>query len=173
MLHQQLRDDWRARECAAPIHPTMTLTPNGLVLGAGTVLVPADGPRRLQSLRGREARVLALLSAAYRKAIAPAVLGSIERATKSWRAGDDCLAYIHLAHSGLHALEDPASAACRLFIADYVMTGGVNPRSIFQALGIGSPYIEAVEKAYNPVEPRVPAGSGRTSGEWCLTRPTA
>ena len=108
----------------------MTFTP-GLVPGAGTVLVAVEGPRRLQSLHGREAHVLALLSAAYGRAIAPAVLGSIERAAKSWRMGDDCLAYIHLAPSGLHALEDPASAARRLFIADYVTKGGVSPRSIF------------------------------------------
>jgi hypothetical protein len=44
------------------------LVPAGLVLGAGTVLVPAHGARRLTSLDGQEARVLALLSAAYRKA---------------------------------------------------------------------------------------------------------
>jgi hypothetical protein len=47
-----------------------------------------------------------------------------------------------------------------------VMKGGVNPRTIFQALGIGRTHIEAVAKLYNPDEPRVPAGSGRTSGEW-------
>ena len=45
--------------------------PEGLVLGAGTVLVPAHGARRLTSLDGQEARVLALLSAAYGKAVAP------------------------------------------------------------------------------------------------------
>jgi hypothetical protein len=27
-------------------------------------------------------------------------------------------------------------------------------------------HIEAVEKVYNPSEPRVPPGSGRTSGQW-------
>jgi hypothetical protein len=38
--------------------------------------------------------------------------------------------------------------------------------NVFQALNIDRSYIDAVEKAYNPAEPRVPAGSGRTSGEW-------
>jgi hypothetical protein len=71
------------------------------VLGAGTVLVPAHEARRLASLDGQEARVLALLSAAYGKAVAPAVLGNIARAADAWRQGDDCLAYIHLAHSRL------------------------------------------------------------------------
>jgi hypothetical protein len=82
-----------------PISPVLNLAPEGLVLGAATVLVPADGPRRLQSLRGREARVLALLCAAYGKVIAPSVLGNIERAAKAWREGDDCLAYIQRLHA--------------------------------------------------------------------------
>ncbi len=38
------------------------LAREGLVLGAGTVVVPAEGARRLTRLDGREARVLALLS---------------------------------------------------------------------------------------------------------------
>jgi hypothetical protein len=73
VLHQRLREDWRARERATPIHPSLTFSPEGLVLGAGTVLVAADGPRRPQSLHGREAHLLALLAAAYGKAVAPSV----------------------------------------------------------------------------------------------------
>ena len=92
MLHEQLRNAWHARKRVVPISPVLNLTPEGLVLGAGTVLVPADGPRRLKSLRGQEARVLALLSAAYGRAIAPSVLGNIERSAKAWSEGDDCLA---------------------------------------------------------------------------------
>jgi hypothetical protein len=158
VLDEQLRAAWHARERAVPINPVLNLAPEGLVLGAGTVLLPAEARRRLTSLRGQEARVLALLSAAYGRAVAPSVLGNIERAAKSWREGDDCLAYIHLAHTGLNALSDNRVAACRLFIADGLMKAGVSPRAIFEAL--------AVEKVYNPAEPRVPAGSGRTSGEW-------
>jgi hypothetical protein len=96
VLEQQLRDGWRVRERAIPISPVMTFTPDGLVLGAGTVLVAADGRRSLKSLQGQEARVLALLAAAYGKAVAPAVLGNIERAVKSWGDGDECLAHSHL-----------------------------------------------------------------------------
>ncbi len=166
MLNEQLREQWRARKRTMPIYPLMTFAPDGLVLGAGTVLLQVMGPRRLQSLRGQETRVLALLAAAYGKAVAPAVLGNIERAVKSWRDGDECLAHIHLAHSGLHAPGDLRIAAFRLVIADWAMKAGLSPRAIFQALRIGSPYVDAVEKAYNPDEPRVPAGSGRASGEW-------
>ena len=136
------------------------------MLGAGTVIVPADGPRRLRSMRGQETWVLALLSAAYANAIAPSMLGNIERAAKAWSEGDDCIAYIHLAHSRLPALQDPYEAARRLFIVDAFMKSGTSPRAVFEAFHFGVAYIDAVEKFFNPDEPRVPAGSGRTSGEW-------
>jgi hypothetical protein len=166
VLHEQLRNAWHARKRNVAITPALNLTPEGLVLGAATVLVQADGPRQLQSLQGREARVLALLSAAYGKAITPSVLGNIERAAKAWHEGDDCLAYIHLAHARLPALQDPYDAAQRLFIVDGFMKAGTSPRAVFEALGLGAAYTDAIEKFFNPDQPRVPAGSGRTSGEW-------
>src|SRR5207237_47616 len=76
-------------------------SPDGLALGAGTILLPAVAPRDLANLQGEEMRLLALLSATYGKAISPSVLGNIERAAKSWREGDDALAAIHLAHAAL------------------------------------------------------------------------
>jgi hypothetical protein len=166
MLQKRLRNAWHARERAIAISPVLTFAPQGLVLGAGTVLVPADSSRRLQNVEGQEARVLALLSAAYSRAVAPSVLGNIKRAAKAWGEGDDRLAYIHLAHARLPELQDPAEAARRLFVADGFMKAGTNPRAVFEALGLGAAYIDAVAKAYNPAEPRVPAGSGRTSSEW-------
>lgn len=173
MLYKQLRDQWHARGRAVPIHPVMTFTPQGLVLGAGTVLVAAHGPRRLRSLQGREAQVLALLSAAYGKAVAPAVLGNIERAAKSWGDGEECLAYIHLAHSRLQPPRDVRAAAYRLFVAEHAMNAGLSPSAVLEALSIGRRHIDAVEKAYNPEEPRVPAGSGRTSGQWTDSEQTS
>jgi len=110
-----------------PIHSVMTFAPEGLVLGAGTVLVAADGARRLQSQRGREAGVLALLSAAYDRAVDPGVLGNIDRAAKAWNAGDDCLAYIHLAHARLGELPYPHDAAQRLVIVDAFLKAGGSP----------------------------------------------
>jgi hypothetical protein len=166
MLDQQLRDAWRAQERAVSISPVMRFVEDGLVLGAGTVLVARDGARRLQSLKGHEAELLALLSAAYGKSVAPAVLGNIERAAKYWGEGDICLAYIHLAHARLPELQDPREAARRLFIVDRFIKSGTSSRAIFEALGLGAAYIDAVEKLYNPDQPRVPAGSGITSGQW-------
>jgi hypothetical protein len=125
MLAEQLRDEWRARERFARTHPVMTFASEGLILGAGTILAPAEGVRRLKSLKGQEQRILALLAAAYGKAVSSSVLGNIERAGRAWSVGDDCLAYIHLAHAGLHSLVDIESAARRLSIVDAVMKAGV------------------------------------------------
>jgi hypothetical protein len=166
VLYGQLRDEWQALELATPISAVLNFAPAGLVLGAGTVLLRADGPRRLQSPAGREARVLALLSAAYGRAVAPSVLGNIERAAEAWCDGDDCLAYIHLAHARLGELQQPHDAAQRLVIVDAFLKAGGSPRTIFEALKVRRSYIDALEKDYNPDEPRVPAGSGITSGEW-------
>ena len=135
------------------------------MLGAGTVLIPAEGVRRLTSLDGHEARVLALLSVAYGKAVAPAALGNIARAADAWRQGDDCLAYIHLAHSRQSELQDCYEAARRLFLAEGFLEAGGSPSALF-TLDLDETYIDAVEKVYNPAEPRVPAGSGRISDQW-------
>jgi hypothetical protein len=165
VLDQQLREKLHACERVAPIHLAMTFAPEGLVLGAGTILVPAEGMRRLKNLEGQEQRILALLSAAHGKAVSPSVLGNIERAGKAWSVGDDCLAYIHLAHAGLPLPVDLRSAAWRLIIADAAMNAGVSARAIFQALEAGGSSIGTIEK-YDPGQPRVPAGQGRISGQW-------
>lgn len=158
MPYEQLRDEWSVRERTATINPTMFFASEGLVLGAGTILLQADGPDRLQSLHGHEATVLALLAAAYGRAVAPAVLGNIERALKAWLEDDRCLAHIHLAHSGLRPPEDLRTAACRLFIAESAMRAGMSPRAVLQALKISGSYGDAVEKAYSPDAGRIPSG---------------
>ncbi len=111
MLHKHLRGEWYAHKRAGAISSVLMFAPEGLVLGAGTVIVPARGPRRLHSLQGREAQVLALLSAACGRAVAPSVMGNIERAAKAWGDGDDCLAYVHLSHSGLQLPPDASDGS--------------------------------------------------------------
>jgi hypothetical protein len=134
VLNEQPRDPLRAREPILFASPMMMLTPQGLMLGAGTILVPADGVRKLQSLKGREQQVLALLSAAYGVAVSPTVIGNIERAAKCWSEADDFTAHIHLAHTGLRALDDLPNAAHRLRMAKGVLDHGGSPRSVFAAL---------------------------------------
>jgi hypothetical protein len=160
------REAWRARERGVPISAELNFTCDGLVLGAGTVIVPAQGPRLLKSPDGEEARVLALLSAAYGKAVPPSVLGNIRRAAKTWCEGDDCLAYIHLVHAGLQPLHDSEESAYRLFLADSAMKAGASPHAVCGALRLNPLSIDTVKRFYNEDEPRVPKGSGRPSGEW-------
>jgi hypothetical protein len=166
VLPQNPQAAWRAHLARVPIRNELTFTPDGLVLGAGTVLVEVQVGRLLKSVKGQEARVRALLSAAHGRAVARSVLDNIERATKAWGEGDDCLAYMHLAHAGLRPLGDSPCGAYRLFFADYAMAQAASPRAVLETLGLNVNYIEAVEKLYNPEEPRVPAGSGPTSGQW-------
>src|SRR6185503_9652309 len=152
------RDGSLARERAAFASPAMIFTPQGLMLGAGTILVPAEGARKLKSLKGREQEVLVLLSAAYGTAVDPHVLNNVERAAKSWGEGDDFTAHIHLAHTGLHALDDFANAAHPLRMAEGALDHGASPRAVFEALRLNTGYIDTLEKLYNPAQPRVPAG---------------
>jgi hypothetical protein len=166
VLPESLQKAWRAHLVRVPIDRELTFTSDGLVLGAGTLLVEAQAGRLLKSVKGQESRVLALLSAAYGRAVTPSVLANIKRAAKAWREGDDCLAYMHLAHAGLRSLQDFRRGAYRLFLADSAMANAASPRAVFEALLFNEDYIEAVEKLYNPEEPRVPAGSGPTSGQW-------
>ena len=165
MLYEQPRDRSPARECAAFASPAMVFTPQGLMLGAGTILVPTEGIRKLKSLKGREQQLLALLSAAYNVAVPPSVLGNIECAAKSWSEGDDFSAHIHLAHTGLHQLADFANAAHRLRMAKGALDHGAPARAVFEALRLNARYIDTLEKLYNPAQPRVPAGHP-DGGEW-------
>lgn len=75
------------------------------------------------------------------------------------------MALTHLALAGVGRLDDPREDARRLFIADGLMKGGVAPATILEALGAGSSS-EGLDRAYNPDQPRVPAGNGRPSGQW-------
>jgi hypothetical protein len=144
----------------------MYFSPDGLALGAGTILLPAVGPRHLADLQGEEARLLALLAATYGKPISPSVLDNIEQAAKSWHEDDDIAAVGHLAHAGLPLPVNPSEEAHRLFITDAFIKTGTHPLAILQTLGLDAAYVETVAKYYNELEPRVPAGNSIFSGRW-------
>jgi hypothetical protein len=166
VLHESLSRAWSVQKRAVPIIPSLYFSPDGLAFGAGTILLPAVAPRCLANLQGEEARLLALLSATFGKAISPSVLGSIDRAAKSWSKGDDATAAINLAHAGLPRPDDPDEAARRLFVTDAFIKSGTSPIGILQALGLEASYVGTVAKLYNELEPRVPAGNGIISGRW-------
>jgi hypothetical protein len=147
----------RAKACRSD-HSHPLFSPDGLALGAETILVPAIGPCCLANLQGEEARLLTLLSATFGKAISPSVLGNISRAAKSWGKGDDVAAAIYLTHAGLPRPDDPTEAARRLFVTDAFIKSGTSPIGILQALGLEASYVRTIAKLYNELELRVPSG---------------
>jgi hypothetical protein len=142
-----------------PLHEQMTVTEKGLLLGAGTLLanMANDG----LCLEGEEERILTLLAVAYGRNVPAATLGSFRRAAKHWQSGDKCLAAIHLAQNGLGKLD--AAGAYRLSLAAELIEAGMTPRELARELGLRLP---ADLIKYDPDQPRVPAGSGRESGQW-------
>ncbi len=162
---EQLRKEWVARASSIPLNAAPVFEPGGLTMGSGTVLVGAVSKREFEPLAGQEARVLTLLATAYGRAMPRSVLNAVEWATKCWAEGDYCLAQIHLALAGLHSVNDQREMARRLFVADGLMKTGIAPETILQALELENDETEVL-KLFDENQPRVPQGSGATSGRW-------
>jgi hypothetical protein len=73
------------------------------------------------------------------------------------------LAHIHLAFARLPRLES-ANDAYRLYLAEALLDDGFSPREMLAELGLGRT-MRRFDK-FDPDQPRVPAGSGRESGQW-------
>ncbi len=157
--------DWRDRRVGRPLHREMTFTQAGLALGRGTILAEFEKKGRAAgglALDGEEARLLSLLTAAYREPLAGGVIEKIRRAVEYWRAGEKALAQIHLAFMGLPRVDE--TDAYRLSLAEIALEKGVSPSELMKALGF--PRAARDLEKYSPDQPRVPAGSGRESGQW-------
>jgi hypothetical protein len=152
-------EQWRAHLASNPVIPAMSFQKDGLVLGAGTLLWRSDAVPELA-----EPRLVVLLAAAHRRIARPLALAHIRKATSCWREGSDALASVHLALSRLDRLESPVADAQRMFWADRLLEEGFQPPAVISALDCRSPRCGL--RKYSPDQPRVPAGSGRTSGEW-------
>jgi len=119
------RAEWARRHM---VHPVMTFTKEGLVLGAGTVLAKAGADRWSRPtlvIDGAGERILTLLAVAYGKPIDPAVLGHVRRASEQLSRGEPCLALIHLAYTGLSKLADEQECSFRLFLAGRALVDGL------------------------------------------------
>lgn len=156
-------DGFQVGQCA----PVPTITGEGLVLGT-TLLAPigtdAAGISALM-IDGAEARILALLSAAYGKFVGVRVLDNIRRAARYWRDGEAHLAAIELALSGLPPLPDPDQGSRRLDLADRLLAAGLSPCEVLDAAGLDPGSLDKFQRRYNPDQPRVPAGNP-DGGQW-------
>jgi hypothetical protein len=175
MLADRLQRQWRENVRFRPLSAGMSLEPEGLILGSGTVLARAEGARsgqRRLRLDGGETRLLALLSIAYGRPIPVSVLGNIRKASEQWSRGENCRAAIHLAFARLPKFDDPSEAARRLFLADGLIAGGTDPLEILAAFTERAVSPDDIEKFSDEDETRVPRGNGKASGEWTTSAGT-
>jgi len=161
---EQLESQWNDTVRFRSKNATLHLDAEGLKLGAGTVVAKRNHDGSL-ALDGEEERVLTLLSVAYGQALDSSVLKSIRRVSDHARNGDERMAGMGVALAKLPRIFEPEDAARRLFIADGLIAAGVKPRDIWKTLEFDAALLDTLEK-YSPDEPRVPAGSGKPSGQW-------
>jgi hypothetical protein len=162
---EDLRERWGARLIDTPIHDNLEFTPEGLVLGAGVILAKRQGVDRPLEEKD-DARLAALLSAAYAREVSPRALRHVRKAMQRQHEGDSALAAIHLALARLGRLREPSEAARRLFMAEAFLDAGVEPADVLDALGFGSEKDGPNLQKYTATQLRVPKGSGRPSGQW-------
>ena len=165
MLAERLDKAWGARLRSTANDPVMRFSDEGLVLGAGTVLAKSGGSGRDNTINPLAPRLQALLAAAHLRRPTAEALAHLRKAAERWRDGQDALAAMHLVLSQVDRLEEPEADAHRLFLADGLLNAGLEEPAIIAAIEAGGPALEQFVK-YNQDQPRVPAGSGRTSGEW-------
>jgi hypothetical protein len=163
MLLETLRADWSARATNVRVSALPEFSGGALTLGAGTTLADARADRRDDAAEGE--RAVALVSVALGRPLDASAAKHVRRAVAKAREGDAPLALTHLAFAGAGRLTEPRDDARRLFIADGLMKAGVAPHTIIEALGTPSTQTD-LDRAYNPDQPRVPAGNGQPSGQW-------
>jgi hypothetical protein len=115
-----------------------------------------------------EPRLCALLAAAHLRRPTAGALAHLHKAAERWSEGHEALATMHLALSQVAQLDQPEADAQRLFLADGLLNAGFEANAIIDAIEAGGGALERIQK-FDPDQPRVPAGSGRTSGEWTST----
>ncbi len=154
---ESFNEGFRARLAKAPLRRTLAFTEAGLTLGAGAIIakmtMDARGRPAGLALEGEEDAILVRFAAAFGKAASPHVIGNLSCASKQWSRGDKCLAYIHLAHTGLPEID--AAGAYRLALCEQALDLGATPRAIYRALDLEPP---TPFGKFDADQPRVPAG---------------
>ena len=166
MLSGALEGRFEKRARSRPIAYAAEIGDDGLVLGAGTILARMTrdslGAPALD-LEDDEDRLDALLAAAHGRPMSPDLPRHLDEAFAHWRRGEKALANIRLAFARIPQLDD-RSDAYRLFLAEELLDAGMSPAALMKGLGFDAP-ARGLAK-YDPNQPRVPAGSGRSSGRW-------
>jgi hypothetical protein len=160
MIPHELEKAWAARASLGPLLSAPTFAGDRLMLGAQTEIAVA-GRRSADG----EARMIALLSAAYSAPVSDRALAHLRRALERQAEGDALLSSTHLALAGYWPLRDPLAAAKRVFFSDGLTRCGAAPAMILAALDLDPRRLDGLER-FDPAQPRVPAGNGVESGRW-------
>jgi hypothetical protein len=153
---EELNRRWET-VAAQAIASEMSFNGDSLILGAQTRLAKVGAQLD-------EPRLIALLAAAHGQPVTERSLRYIHRALEKKREGDLVCALMHVALSGLAKLHRPKEDARRLFLADTLLSDGVDPMVVLTGIGLGPRLDQALTK-YSPDQPRVPAGNP-DGGEW-------
>jgi hypothetical protein len=99
----------------------LTVTKEGIVLGANTVIAKRRNDNGACEIEGREVEILGLISAAFGQPVSPDIIPHLRHADRAYGQGDPVTAQIHIAFTGLPKLEDEKLASFRLFLADQLL----------------------------------------------------
>jgi hypothetical protein len=166
-LLDDLERKWILKCQTGAIRRRLEITSEGLLLGAGTCLakmIRDAGGAPVLALDGQGSRIIALLSVACERAVPASVMDTLRKASDFWSRGEKALAHVHLSFFRAPPFETNEQAF-RLFAANEPFEAGLSPRRLMKALDLDPAPLDILQK-YNPDQPRVPAGSGRISGEW-------
>jgi hypothetical protein len=152
----ELRRSWATIARREAVSPSPHWTRHGLFWGAGTKL--AD------RIEGHEARIIALLTAAFGKFVPTAALGRLMASEAAWRAGRVAEAATHIALLNLPQLPG-SEAAYRLHLAaGFLDSALLTPGDLLRICNVRADAFVELRK-YNPDQPRVPAGNP-DGGQW-------
>ena len=150
-----------------PASRALEITEGGMIAGAGTVLARMNRDRsgaKALAINEDGARIFALLGAAYGQNPPPDLFDHLRSAAAFWKRGDKALANLRLIFACIPRL-DGHDAAYRLFLAEHLLDhDDLSPAALMKIVGL-EPTTSDLAK-FNPDQPRVPAGSGKTSGQW-------
>ncbi len=166
MESSKARDGFEKRLRLRPLLSAVEINENGLVVGAGSVLARMTRDRigaQTLALDEDARRLVALYVAAFGTAPRLDLADHLEGASRFWKRGDKALANIRLAFARLPRLERREDAY-RLFLAECFLEEGTTADELVKVLGLHLASEELCK--FNADQPRVPAGSGRSSGQW-------
>jgi hypothetical protein len=152
---QELLQKWDDR--VLRLRPRMEIAGEGLTLGAGTVFAAGEDSHFTTS-RAPWRCSRRPMSAQSRLALSPSFGAPANAGPRARKRSPIFI-------SPMPACRLAATnRRCVLFVADELLEAGITPAGVMKAQGFDPAPLDLLK--FTPDQPRVPAGSGRESGEW-------